>query len=121
MKYELINPSDKIYYDAPDVVHSACATALISTAYGGACLDEGGENSPIFLLSSASDWIEERSGMSVDDFIAKNAQSLHDTLASFRYDSERTSMNKIVASAHMYAEAIKKKFLENQPERTNDR
>jgi len=27
MKYELINPSDKIYYDAPDAAHSAIAAA----------------------------------------------------------------------------------------------
>lgn len=110
-KYELINPSDKIFYEAPDAVHSAVATALISTGYGGNCLTEGGENSPIFLMHSASEWIEKRSGMTVDEFIEKNAESLYEVLSSFRYSSERTSLNKIVDTAHQYAEAIKKKFL----------
>jgi hypothetical protein len=111
MKYELINPSDKIYFDAPDVVHAATATALISTAYGGKCLEDGGEDSPVFLFSSASDWVQNRSGMTVDEFIENNAQTLHDTLASFRYDTERTSMSRIVDAAHQYADAINRKFL----------
>lgn len=114
LQYELINPSDKIYFEVPDVVHAATATALISTAYGGKCLTEGGEDSPIFLLGGASEWIEKRSGMSVDDFIEKNAQTLHDTLSSFRYAHERTSMNRIVDIAHQYANAIKKKFLDGK-------
>lgn len=112
MKYELINPSDKIFYDAPDVIHSAVATALISTAYGGACQEKDGEDSPIFLFGDASEWIKERSGIGVEDFIEKNAQSLFETFQSFRLASgKRTSMNNIVGAAHQYAEALKKKYL----------
>lgn len=111
MKYELINPSDKIYYDAPDAAHSAMATALLSSAYGGECLDNSEHNSPIFLLGGAPEWIKEKSGLEPDEFIERNAQTLHDTLKSFRYASERTSMSRIVDSAHSYARAIERKFL----------
>jgi hypothetical protein len=113
LQYELINPSDEIFFESPDAVHAATATALLGSAYGGKCLTEGGEDSPIFILGGASEWIEKRSGMTVDEFIEKNAQTLHDTLASFRYAKERTSMSRIVDQAHLYAEAIKEKFLKD--------
>ena len=114
MKYELINPSDAIFYDAPDAVHSAMATALLSSAYGGNCLENSEHSSPIFLLGGASEWIEEKSGLTPDEFIEKNAQTLHDTLKSFRYEGERTSLNRIVDRAHEYASAIQKKFLQKK-------
>ena len=114
MKYELINPSDKIYYEAPDQIHSAVATALLSNAYGGKCLDDSANDSPIFLFGGAAEWIEEKSGLTVDQFIEKNAQTLHDTLKSFRYASERTSMSRIVDAAHKNSIAIEKQFLQQK-------
>lgn len=114
MKYELINPSDEIYYDAPDVIHSAMATALLASSYGGKCLEDSRYDSPIFMFSPASEWIKEKSGLTPDEFIEKNAQTLHDTLKSFRYASERTSMSRIVDTAHKYAAAINNKFLSKE-------
>lgn len=116
LKYELINPSDKIYYEAPDQIHSAVATALLSNGYGGKCLDDSAHDSPIFLFSDPSEWIKEKSGITAYQFIESNAQTLYDTLKSFRYASERTSMSRIVDSAHKYARAIDEKFLQQKPE-----
>lgn len=120
MKYELINPSDKIYYDAPDQAHSAVATALLSNGYGGKCLDNPEHDSPIFLFTKADNWIFEKTGLTPDEFIEQNAQSLHDTLKSFRYDTERTSLTKIVSMAHRYAQAIEEKFIKTDTKKSGN-
>lgn len=115
MKYELINPSDKIYYEAPDKIHSALATSLLSNSFGGKCLEDSKHDSPIFLFGGSQQWIEQESGITLAEFIRKNSESIYDTLKSFRYDGERTSMNRIVDFAHKYAQIIKEKWLEQSP------
>lgn len=114
MRYELINPSDKIYYEAPDAIHSAIATILLSVSYGGECLDDSEQSSPIFLFGGAEKWVKEKSGKTMQEYLRANAQSIRDTLLSFRYEGERTSMSRIVDIAHQYADAINRNFLQEK-------
>lgn len=111
MKYELINPSDKVIYDAPNKLISGMATLSLSAGYGGDCLDNPEQSSPIFLFGGGSEWLEEQSGLELEACFKTHAAELVKTLRSFELVGERTSLNDIVTVANKVANNIETRFL----------
>jgi len=100
MKYELINPSDKIYFDADSDIVSFFCVVMISNGKFSAENTETGWSGAIYLFGISNDALEIELGMDVESFVNINREDINKCFKSFRYDSERSSMNKIVDYAH---------------------
>ena len=99
MKYELINPSDLIFFDAcSDIVALFCVLMIIS-AYGAKNI-ETDWTGPMYLFGITDDQLDIELEMDVDSFVNINREDINNCFQSFRYNSERSSMNNIVDRAH---------------------
>jgi hypothetical protein len=100
--YELINPSDKILFDAPsDAVACACAAVVGEGAYA-AHVHETGVDVGGFALFGADD-VRARLGGDIGRFLDEYRAEIVAALRTFRYVRERTSLNRIVDYAHACA------------------
>ena len=99
MKYELINPSDLIFFDAcSDIVAFFCVL-MISSAYGAKNI-ETDWTGPMYLFGITDDQLDIELEMDVNSFANIHREDINECFQSFRYERERTSMNKIVDHAH---------------------
>lgn len=81
MEYELINPSDKYTFVAPDLEVAALTVFTLSFSYGAEPKDNG-EDVPIFIFGGADKWYEEKFGRKFEDGIALRKGELADALRS---------------------------------------
>ena len=98
MKYELINPSDLIFFDAESDIVAFFCVLMISCAYG-AENTETGWSGPMYIMGIEDSQLEIELEMDVDSFININREDINNCFQSFSYNSERSSMNKIVDHA----------------------
>ena len=89
MFYELINPSDKITFEAPNYESALLATLMVGKgAYGADPIDdsgdviEGEEDVPIFFLGGLDEFVAERN-ISLKDIKAQYHDDIVLTLKSF--------------------------------------
>ena len=110
MKWELINPSDKIFFDAPDLKVATVACTIVGRGQYGADSQESEETVSIFLPGEHDEWCKSQFNQSLKElFDSIDMDEVRKCLKSFRYDLERTSLNRIVDYAHKMAENIKEK------------
>ncbi len=98
-EYELINPSDAVYFDAPEPVVAACAAALVGE---GAYDAKGPEGSVGGLLLFGMQPFTSRYG----DFgvaMEQHRDAIKAALRSFRIKGKRSSLNDIVRRAKILA------------------
>lgn len=107
MRFELINPSDKIFLDADDLRVAQIAALYAGEGYYG-LNDENGEQ--VFGLIAFGGSEEFIKSFGDEDgykkFIEANRMAIADCLKTFRTDGVRTSMNDICGSAHHLAEQL---------------
>ena len=110
MKYEISNPSDPVFMEAPDLEIAAIAVILLGGGkYGAEPVDGASPCVPIFMFGGADEWFTETFGSTIVDTLSRvkaaRMDALADALQSTAYPSghERTSMNRIVDRAHSLA------------------
>lgn len=104
--YELINPSDEIFFDAPDLKTATIAVAVVGGGKYAAKDMDGHTAVPIFMFGGFDEWCKGKFG-SVPDFKDPVAMTkVIKCLRSFRLTNERSSMNDICAYAKDYADKI---------------
>lgn len=110
MQYELINPSDKIFFEAEDLEVATVAVGLVGSGKYGAHPKGDGPVVPIFLFGGWVDFCTEHFGKEPDykDFTLMSRVAT--CLRTFRVDGERTSMNDICGRAQDWANKIDIKF-----------
>ena len=110
MKFELINQSDKIFFDADSVFIAAIVCALQGGQVSANEVDGEGKT-PFFMFGGLDEYLK-RHGFEADTVVEKNAQKVIDALKSFRlaYD-ERTSVVNLCGWAHKLSETLEKKYL----------
>lgn len=101
MKYEIINPSDKVYITAKDDL-----IAKIVCYYLGRgtymLKNDKGELLTGFLDPNINIETEE-----LEKYIVSHVNDIAETFDSLTYEGERTSMNNIGKSAYAYATAFR--------------
>lgn len=98
MQYELINPSDKIYFDADEHIVAWLAVVLIGNGMYGAETETEKNNIPICLFG----WRETFKitfQKEPEQALEENKKQLTKCLFSFRTAHERTSLNDICKNA----------------------
>lgn len=117
MKFELANPSDKIYLEGDDF--EVVAIAVVAVGHGqypafeidenGNEIDEGA-SVPFFLFGGLDEWFNEKFGVCAEECVKRvkkeKLRQLIDALRSFRCVGARTSMNDICGYAHSIADAL---------------
>ncbi len=112
MKYELINPSDKIFLTADNLVDAAFACWLISSSYGLRD-DQGNPVVPIAMFGGMTEWFAEH-GVSFSGapaYIETHKSDIATILDSCEYAMERTSLTDIGKRCKALAEALRKATL----------
>lgn len=109
MKYELINPSDEIFFDAPSFKVAALTCIYLSNgAYGAKATEDGGEDVPVMIFGW-SKWWTERFGTLPEQEMTEHASEVAAALKTFRIEEgERTSLNDICGRAAESADSLEK-------------
>lgn len=105
MKFEISNPSDKAYMDAPDLKVAAIAVTLLSRGQYGLTEVDGEASVPMFMLGGAEEWFQDHFKMGIQEsYDSLSDGVLHSTLKSVRLAGRRSSLNDIVGRAQKLAE-----------------
>ena len=109
LKFELINPSDAVFFKAPSLSIAAFAVIFLSPKYGAKQVD-GDLEVPIFMFGGAEEWFKEE--LKIDD-IGTTFETIKEEVAtcleSFCIEKGgRTSMNDICKYAKEDAARIRK-------------
>ncbi len=108
-KYELINPSDEIYFEAKNDKIAYTVATLMGRGFGA----ENTETKEIAVdfnpLGVPKPEFEENVDCEYDEWLESNKQEIIEGLKSMEYADERTSLYKIVDNAHSLAEEIEEK------------
>lgn len=109
-RYEIINPSDELFFDAPSLEIAAAVVVLLGQGqYGGEPVD-GGERVPIFLFGGHDDWYRKHFDCTVDESLQRlDRIALAEAMESVALPEgrERTSLNDIARRARAYAQAFR--------------
>ena len=113
MKYELINPSDKIYFDTDGSREAETALCYIVLVVSGGQMalrrEDGEDVLPSFIFAKEADLLaywKTRTDAPFGDWPMQNLRLIATVSASARYASERTSMRKIVDAFHDNAKRL---------------
>ena len=98
--YELINPSDKILFDAENNKIAFFCTMILSNGKFGCDEINGDYKSSLYILGIDEETLIFEIDMDIDSFIELYRDEINECFKSFRYVNERSSMNKIVDCAH---------------------
>lgn len=107
MRFELINPSDKIFLDADDIRVAQIAALYAGKGYYGLKAENGEQVFGMIAFGGSEDFIKsfgDEAGYK--RFIETHRRAIADCLKTFRTDGARTSMNDICGNAHQIAEQI---------------
>lgn len=113
MKFEIINPSDKCFMTADDLLIAAIAVCLLSE---GRYALKGVDNDkivPLFLFGGHDEWFKSQFDLSFEEAMQKvsteKRPQLISALKSIEYEYERGSLNNIKQRGYDLAVAIKNK------------
>lgn len=108
MIYELINPSDAIYFDGDfELPVMGAAVALLGEGKYGLKDDQDRLIVPMWLFGGSEEWFADL-GTTLDNELTNKKLEIATFLETLRYKSERSSMNNIGARAKAIAEALRK-------------
>lgn len=111
MKYEIGNPSDACFVDAEDPKAATAGILLIGHGQYFTKAEDGKRYPSFYAIGNADpqvDW-KETFGITLNDYLAGNG--LADVIAclkTFRYASERSSLNNIGAAAEAWVSRLEK-------------
>lgn len=108
--YELVNPSDAIIFDAISEKIAFLSVMFLSQRYAARDLETGEIAIGFYFMGISSEEIDKQLGETLDTFVVKNFLDLANALHSFRYKTERSSMNEIVKRAHVLGDQLIKKY-----------
>lgn len=112
--YELVNPSDPIEFEAPDLATATIVCVVLGEGMYAATPTKGGEAVPIMAFGIPEGWFQRCFGKTCQDFVDGQLRT-EDTraraaaaFASFRIKDgrERSSLNDIVGRAHALARKL---------------
>lgn len=104
--YEIINPSDQAFCDAPSDALAVLAIAALSE--GRYAVKRDGFSGPLFLLGGHDEWFAAHAnGATFETFMLANLAGMADVLATVRLAGERSALNDFTARAHKMAEGIR--------------
>lgn len=108
MKYELINPSDKIHFEG-DFEPAVMGAAIAALGQGKYALEDDNGNTvvPIWLFGGHEEWFRAHE-TTLDDVLTNKRADVAAFLDTLTYAGERSSMNNIGARAKAIAEALRK-------------
>ena len=101
MKYEIINPSDKVYITAEDDLIAKIVCYYLGNATYMLKNDKGE------LLTGFLDPNIDIDGKELEKYIVSHVNDIAEAFDSLTYEGERTSMNNIGKSAYAYAAAFR--------------
>lgn len=110
IRYELVNPSDEIYFEAPSFEVALLSVTAISPMFGAKPIDPAGETVPIMAFEDFETFYFERFKRKFDiDEVhaAPTGPQIVKCLESFKTKGERTSMNDICGAAYELAERMR--------------
>lgn len=102
MRYEIINPSDKVFIYADKLVDAGIICNQLSSWYGLA--DDNGET--VFPIMADEKWFIDRGITNMGQYIYDNRLELAKVAKSFGYAGERTSLNNIGKSLTSLSKAL---------------
>lgn len=106
-RYELINPSDKIFLDADDVRVAQIAALYAGKGFYGLKDENGEQVFGLIAFGGSDDFFKSFGGVSdYEEFIKANKQKIAECLRTFRTDGVRSSMNDICGNAHKLASKL---------------
>jgi len=83
---EIINPSDKAFFEAGDLKIAALVTFLIGGGqYGAEAEEEGAESVPIFLFGGGEDWWNDHFDEPMEGAVDRHAASVAAALRTVCY------------------------------------
>ena len=94
MKLELVNPSDKIFFEADDELTAFLTVILLGDGKYGAN-DEYQKTIVPVLIFGWRDYFKEKFGGEPEVLLEKNKEKIKKCLKSFKIEGERTSLNNI--------------------------
>lgn len=100
MKYELINPSDKIFFEADTKEIAFLCSLFLGNGKYSARNVETDESTNMYFFGIEDETLTKELGMHVDLFCKENAKEINKCFKSFYVEGERSSMNDICAYAH---------------------
>lgn len=109
MLYAIINPSDDLTFEAPDLEVAALSIFLLSNGqYGADCQEDGVRDAdvPIFLMGGAQAWWGARFTQSIEEAIKARAADIATALDSLVYGSvaDRAAFDAMQSSLETDAE-----------------
>lgn len=113
MKFEIINPSDKCFMTANDLLIAAVAICILSEGrYGLDGVDESkGIDVPMFMFGGHDEWFKNNFNLNFAEscqvVATERKPQLIAALESIEYESERGSMNNIKQRAFDLAQSLK--------------
>ena len=105
-EYELVNPSDEIYFCACDDTIAFVCSLLMGQGYGAKRVDGAEFGHCFYLFGISEEAFEKEVGMPWKVFLEERRMDIATALQTFRYARERTSLNKIVDYAHGMAKRM---------------
>ena len=100
MRYELINPSDKIEFEADeDQIAFFCVLAIGDGRYGARNIETEWSSS-MYLFGIEQSQLEIELGMDTETFCELRRDDINACFQSFRCVHERSSLNDICAYAN---------------------
>ena len=111
MLFEIINPSDKCFLESDNPEAVSAAVAFLGNGQYG-LKDENDKKYPAFGILGHdinADWKEEY-GRTIQDYMDTNPYAdIAKALSTFRYNSERSSLNNIGAAAKQLEKHFKER------------
>ena len=109
MKFELINPSDAVFFEAPSLLVAAFAVVYLSPSYGAKEVN-GNLEVPIFMFGGAEEWFEKQLNVKdIKETFRTVAKDVAACLKTFHLGKgKRTSINNICKYAHDDAKSLLK-------------
>lgn len=107
MRFELINPSDKIFLNADDLRVAQIAALYAGKGYYGLNDENGEQVFGLIAFGGSEDFIKSFGDeASYKKFVEDKKREIADCLKTFRTDGVRTSMNDICGNAHRLAAQV---------------
>lgn len=107
LTYEISNPHDEAYIDAPTDVIAVATVAVLGE--GKYAAKREGFDGPFFFIGGHDEWFSKHTGVSCLDFLRAHSGDIAAALRTVRLARERTSLFDMVSTAKRLAEAFASK------------
>ena len=106
MRYEIINPSDKVFIKASNLNDAGIACLLLGGGWYG-LKDESGET--VFPLFADEKWFKKQGVEDRFTYLDEHLITIAEVLESYKYADKRSSLNNIGKKCRDIAKELRKK------------